>query len=146
MFRGNWGRLLLTFLILSSTIVSVFVDWNATHIFNSQWPGHARFHDVELLNLLCGVSLLSLWLMWRQSKEPEIGVRVAAIIVIIYRIAFFYIGWLVPGTSLLPGDAAPPRIAGIPIFLNVVASGVYLVLTVFAYWLYRREQPIAPKP
>ncbi len=141
MFRGNWGRIFITFIIVSSTVISVVVDWNATHLFNPEWPGHARLHGLLFLNLLCGASLLGLWLMWRQSREPELGVRVAVLITVMYRASFFYLGFLPPHVEFLPGHEEPPHLHGVPIYLNVVASGVFVVLVLLGYWIYRREHP-----
>lgn len=107
MFNGNWGKILITFIMVSSTVISVVVDWNHTHLFNPEWPGHARYHGLLFLSILCGVSLLGLWLMWRQSKEPELGVRVAVLITLIYRSSFFYLSFLPPYTSLLPRKEEP---------------------------------------
>ncbi len=66
--------------------------------------------------------------MGRPSKEPEQGVRVAVIITVIYRASFFYLGFLPPHVEFLPGHEEPPHIDGFPIYLNVVASGVFVVL------------------
>jgi hypothetical protein len=140
MFKGKWGKILITFIIVSSTVISVVVDWNHTHVFNPEWPGHARYHGLLFLNLLCGVSILSLWLMWRQSKEPELGVRVAVLILVIYRASFFYLSFLPPHTSLLPRAEEPPHFHGLPIYPNVVASGIFIILILLGYWIYRRER------
>jgi hypothetical protein len=59
--------------------VSTAVDWNTTHLFNPAWHPHARFHDALFLLILDATSLVILWLLWRPSKEPEIGLRVAAL-------------------------------------------------------------------
>ena len=138
-FKGNWGRILLTFFIVASTVISVIVDWNDTHVFSHHWPGDARYHGLLFLNLLCGTSILGLWCMWRKSQEPELGVRIAVIITLIYRVSFFYLSFLPPMTSLLPESEHAPHINGIPIYLNVVASGMFILFILFSYWIYRRE-------
>lgn len=140
MLRNNWGRVLITFVLLGDAIVSTFIDWNATHLFNPGWTPHARFHDASFLNLLCGISIVGIWLVWRQSKEPEVGVKVAALIPVIYRIAFFYITWVIPGTSLNAGSEPPSYIGGIPIYGNVIAAGISIALSALGYWLFRREE------
>ncbi len=140
MLRNNWGRILITFVLVSDAIVSTAIDWNATHLFNPEWTPHARFHDASFLNLLCGVSIIGIWLIWRQSKEPDVGVKVAALIPVIYRAAFFYITWIIPGTSLNAGSEPMPQLAGIPIYGNVIAAGISISLTALGYWIYRREQ------
>jgi hypothetical protein len=138
MLRQKIGRILLSVVLVSTAVVSVAVDWNASHIFSPDWVPHARFHDVVMLHLLCGVSLLGLWLLWRRSPEPEIGARVAALIPIIFWGAFFYTTLLVPGTSLNASlKEAPPRILGITTYPNVVIALISVSLAALGYWLYR---------
>ena len=59
----------LTFVLASGAIVAVGVDWNETHLFNPAWHEHARFHDALMLLILCGVTIVGLWMMWRRSME-----------------------------------------------------------------------------
>ncbi|MBC7973030.1 MAG: hypothetical protein H7Z11_23385 [Verrucomicrobia bacterium] len=137
MLKQKIGRILLSVVLVSTSVVSVAVDWNASHIFSPEWVPHARFHDVAMLHLLCGVSIIGLWLLWRRSPEPEIGARVAALIPIIFWSAFFYTTLLVPGTSLNASTKeAPPQILGISIYPNVVIALISVILAALGYWLY----------
>lgn len=144
MLSQKIGRILISVVVVNTAVVSTIVDWNSSHIFNPAWPPHARFHDVAMLHLLDGVSILGLWLMWRRSAEPEIGVRVAALVPIIFWAAFFYTTFLVPGTSLLASpDESPPSFAGIPLYPNVVLATINVVLSTLGYWLYTsRQRPL----
>ena len=137
--RKNLGRILITVVLVSDAVVSTAVDWNDSHLFNPVWTAHARFHDASMLNLLWGVSILALWLLWRRSSEPEVGVRAAALIPVIYRIAFLYITWVIPGTSLSPSAEPPPYVGSIPIYGNVIAALVSIGLSLIGYWLHTRE-------
>lgn len=138
MLRQKIGRILLSVVLVSTAVVSVAVDWNASHLFNPDWPPHARFHDVAMLNLLCGVCVLGLWLLWRRSPEPEIGARVAALIPVIFWSAFFYTTLLIPGTSLSASpEEIPPQILGIPAYPNVIVALISVTLAAVGYWLYR---------
>lgn len=51
------SRILLSVVLVSTAVVSVAVDWNASHIFNPDWPAHAKFHDVVMLWLLSAIAL-----------------------------------------------------------------------------------------
>jgi hypothetical protein len=127
----------------AATLTGLLTTKNAlanpqTPQFNPTWPAHARFHDIAMLHLLNGVCILALWLMWRRSPEPEIGVRVAALIPIIFWGAFFYTTFLVPGTSLKASpDESLPIIAGIPLYPNVIVAAIDVALAILGYWLYR---------
>ena len=138
MSRQKLGRIVLTTVLVDTGLVSTIVDWNSSHLFNPTWPPHARFHDVAMLNLLNGVCILALWLMWRRSAEPEVGVRVAALIPIIFWGAFFYTTILIPGTSLkATADEFVPSLAGFPLYPNVIVASINVVLSALGYWLYR---------
>jgi hypothetical protein len=39
-------------------------DYNATHAFNPEWVGHARFHLVWLLGFMFLSGVANLWLIW----------------------------------------------------------------------------------
>ena len=138
MQRHRLGKFILSFVLVVGAIVSTAVDWNTTHLFNPTWPPHARFHDALFLALLDGMSLVVLWLLWRRSKEPEIGIVVAALFSAAVWTPFFYIETLIPGTSLLVSPDVPVlKVAGMTLPPNLVIAIVMFLLTVAAWWLAR---------
>lgn len=139
MLKKNKGKVFITFIIALSTIISVVVDWNETHIFNKNWHGHAVYHGLLFLNLLVGTSILGIWLMWRESKEPEFGVKIAVILTCIYRVSFFYLGFLVDTAKPMPGNEEVAHFAGMHMYPNVIASGIIITLLLLGYWIYKRE-------
>jgi hypothetical protein len=83
-------------------------------------------------------SLIVLWLLWRPSKEPDIGVKVAALFAAAAWTPFFYIEALIPGTSLLAADNVPVlKVGGLSFAPNLIVAAVFLLLTAIAYWLAR---------
>ena len=80
MNRMVLGRLMLTGILLMQSLVGFATDWRGNHLLNPLWHPHARFHAALLLFLLTGVSLMGVWLLWRQSKEPGVAIVVAAAI------------------------------------------------------------------
>jgi hypothetical protein len=139
MFKGNKGRAFITFVIVLSTIISVAVDWNESHIFNKEWHGHAVYHGLLFLNLLIGTSIVGIWLMWRASKEPELGVKLAVLLHCIYRVSFFYLGYIVNTANPMPNHDEVPHFAGMHMYPNVIASGIIAALLLLGYWIYKRE-------
>jgi hypothetical protein len=132
------SRILLSVVLVSTAVVSVAVDWNVTHLFNPEWHPHAKFHDAVMLWLLCGMSIMALWLLWRRSPEPDIGYTVAMLVPVIFWSAFFFVTLVIPGTSLQADlKEAPPIVAGIPIYPNVVIATVSVILALVGYGLYR---------
>jgi hypothetical protein len=138
MKRSLLGKSILSFVLVVGAVVSTAVDWNTTHLFNPAWHPHARFHDALFLLFLNAMSLVVLWLLWRQSKEPEIGVTVAALFSAAVWTPFFYIEALIPGTSLLASDNVPVLTVGAMTFPpNLVIAAVLFLLTVIGYGLAR---------
>ncbi len=132
--KNKWGKIILSFVLIGGAAASVLVDWNQTHLFNPTWPPHAKFHDWAMLNHLLGTSALALWLLWRKSSEPQVAVKVAALIPLIFYFAFFYTTTLLPGSSL---DAMPdehwPVVAGFTIYPNESIAFVLSVISLVGY-------------
>src|SRR5258708_13469847 len=51
--------------VLTSFLAYVF-DWNETHVFNPNWPPHAKFHNAQTLMLGPLSGALSLWQLWHK--------------------------------------------------------------------------------
>ncbi|MBF2029844.1 MAG: hypothetical protein IGS48_24340 [Oscillatoriales cyanobacterium C42_A2020_001] len=138
------SRILLSVVLVSTAVVSVAVDWNTTHIFNPEWHPHAKFHDVVMLWLLSGMSMMALWLLWRRSTEPDIAYTVAMLVPVVFWSPFFFTTLVVPGTSLQADlKEAPPVIAGIPIYPNVTVATVSVILALIGYFLHRASRSAA---
>ena len=137
MSRKKIAKTLLSVLVVVSTLVSVVVDWNASHVFNPDWHPHGRFHDVMLLTLLVAFIPILLWLLWRKSKEPEVAVKVTTAILVTFW-GSFYINLLIPGTSPAANvEELPPSLLGIPLYPNMVVAAIIIVLSLIGYWLYQ---------
>lgn len=138
MSRNKLGKWIMSFVLVVGAVVATAVDWNTTHLFNPAWHPHARFHDALFLLFFDATSLLALWLLWRQSKEPGLGLKVAAWFSAAVWTPFFYIEALIPGTSLLAADNVPVlKVGGMTFPPNVIVAAVLFLLTVIAYWLAR---------
>jgi hypothetical protein len=138
--RNKFGKILLTLVLVVGAIISFPLDWSANHLLNPAWPPHARFHGALLLFLLSGVSATGVWMLWRKSKEPEVAIRAAVCISASFWTPFFYITFLLPSSTPWAGDpGAVPRLAGSPVYPNMLVAGVFLLLTGLAWWLTRAE-------
>lgn len=128
------GRWLLGFSIVSTVLVVAVADvFSPTHLFNPEWPPHARFHNAmqfSTLLLLSGVSL------WGLSRGQHLVAALAP--------ATFWPGLFMalpaPGTSVYATDGL--RDVGIPV--NLVIAAVWLVLTFVGYRLAARGHVLAP--
>lgn len=136
MNRQKIGRILLSVLSVFTTSVSIGVDWNDSHVFNAHWPPHAVFHDVMLLVLLAGITVISLWLLWRRSTEPGVAVRTVSALQIIFWGSFYIAVWLPNASPSAEPGMSPPTLIGVPLYPNMVVALVVIVLAALADWLY----------
>ena len=92
------GRVLITIVALVSTLGSYFADWNRTHIFNPNWPPHAKFHNAQTMLMGSCLGLLSLYVLWIGKANPSEKVKQATALAGLY--------WLTQaGAILFPGTA-----------------------------------------
>ncbi|HUE92226.1 hypothetical protein [Pseudomonas sp.] len=72
------ARILITLGVMIFAVVVPALEINSSHVFNSEWPPHARFHEVWQLTTNCGVGVLCLWLAWAKNN-----IKLASTLVII---------------------------------------------------------------
>src|SRR6516164_5925067 len=109
----NSGRLLLTVADIATVLAPVSADWNSSHIFNEQWPSHARFHGAVGLGTPVALASFALWHLWRSSDEGSVARAVAAAVPVSYWGSFFP-ALLIPGTGVDNPPHPVGRVAGVP--------------------------------
>ncbi len=133
------ARILMTFILIVGSALSFVLDWSPNHLLNPLWHAHARFYGALLLFFLAGASLTGVWLMWRRSVEPHVGVRVAALLSIAYWPPLFYVPFLLTSASWWAGrPGAEPGIDGQIVYPNLIVAAHFLLVTPGALWLSRR--------
>jgi hypothetical protein len=138
MARITSARILMTVVLLGGSILSFVLDWSPNHLLNPLWHPHARFHGALLLFLLAGVSALGTWLLWRRSPEPDLGFKVGLGIALAYWTPLFYIPFLLPSSTWWAGrPGAEPHVDGVLIYPNLIVAAVFLLASLFAFWLSR---------
>ena len=140
------ARIILTAVLLGGTVASFILDWSPNHLLNPAWPGHARFHGALLLFLLAGISLTGTWLMWRDSKEPDVAIKAASLLAASFWTPLFYITSLLPGSTAWAGDpAAVPHLAGVVFLPNLAVAAGFLLATAGAWRLVRRTPRLSSR-
>ncbi len=135
------GKLLLTFLLVAGAISAFFLDWSSNHLLNPLWHPHARFHGALLLFYLAGVSATGIWLLWRQSREPEVALRAAALLSLSFWTPLFYITSVLPGSSSWAGaPMADPRLRGSLVTPNLLVAAGFVILCLAALLLSLRRE------
>jgi hypothetical protein len=147
MTRTRAGKAILTFVIAVFPVINVLADWNKTHLFNPTWHPHARFHAAVMSLIVWCVSAIALCLLWRRSKEPELGVKAAALLALTLWTPFLYADRLVAGSSQsvdYPATAHVPQVAGIVLYPQVVLALMAVTLIAAGYGLARRGAGLRP--
>ena len=130
------SKVLLTIVLGGGSIMSFGLDWSSNHLLSPLWHPHARFHAAILLFLFAGVAATALWLIWRRSLEPKVALTAAALLSASYWTPFFFVPFLLPGSSWWAGiPGHEPRIGGIIFYPNLAVVGLFLALTIAAWWL-----------
>jgi hypothetical protein len=73
------GRWLFTF---NAAVVAAgwfLADMNATHIYNSHWPPHAKFHDGQTMAIGVMLAAASLFFAWRRSGDRQTNILATAV-------------------------------------------------------------------
>ncbi|MAU59569.1 MAG: hypothetical protein CMI62_02435 [Parvibaculum sp.] len=125
------ARLLMTAGILVFGLLIPILEVNETHLFNPDWPPHARFHDAWQLLTNAGLAALCLWLVWARGQialAALIGGWIMASVALAHALGDIYEGYATyeGGTELtllgLPAAVAIP-LAAVAMFAAAVAIG-----------------------
>ena len=133
------GKLILGTVAGLTAVGGFLADWNKTHLFNSNWPPHAKFHDAWTITLGSFLGGAGMYFLLRKSSEPDQDIRLATVLP-----AFFWaaqsVSYAYPGTKGLQAEFPElvPRIAGIWIDEKFASAGM-LALSGLGYSLERRR-------
>ena len=116
--------------------VPAFADLNETHLFNSFWSAHARFHGAWFLAFAAGVALISLYLMWWRDE-----VFVPIFLGLMFAVGFWIATVFGPayGGALVDPNGHTHTIAGIEanMFLFSVVTTLLIAALGLAVWIWR---------
>ncbi|KAI0910132.1 hypothetical protein F4823DRAFT_591218 [Ustulina deusta] len=113
------GRILLTLDALFLLIGAPFADYSPTHMFNPNWPPHAKFHNGQTINLSLLLGLATLFYAWRSAATPALKkefMLASAFTGSIYWIAGMG-SILYPGTMGLDPEFGGPGFPQAPLFV-----------------------------
>lgn len=134
------GRGLLTLANGITVAAPVAADWNESHIFNTRWPAHARFHGVTALAMAATLSSLNIWSIWSGEGDRTTARFFAAAVPVAYWSPFF-VAALVPGTAVDDPPHPVRRVAGVPVSLLGAAA---TTATAAAGWFIDRRSTAVP--
>ena len=142
------GKVLISIAVALSAIVSTIVDLlpgDTGHVFNASWNPHAIFHDIVMFLLLDWMAVVCLWLLWRKSSEPLVGVKVATLLVLGFWAPFYYVTTVFPMVSLSANLAEMDKVSLLVgrarVHFSVVIGTAMVAIALIGYWLYGRGEP-----
>lgn len=107
--------------LLTSLVFGLLIpilEINQTHLFNPEWPSHARLHEAWQLITNAAISALALYLVWT-GKAPKIATVLSLIIGLSFLAAFALSGSY--GGSMLHTDGTQMTLGGINVAILIVA-------------------------
>ena len=126
------STLIFTVIGVTLPLAAHKADMNQTHIYNPQWPPHAKFHNGQTLSMSILLGGLTVFLAWWPSNNVPAMVAAAAAAASLYFItqsaAILY-----PNTAYVDPEFKPQTLRGVP--FAVVIDVVYLTAVVVAAWL-----------
>lgn len=139
--RTGKGRRILTSVAALTAVGGFLADWNRTHLFNPNWPPHARFHDALTIALGSLLGASGLYFLHRKRDDPERDLALGALLPSLF--------WIAQGASFaFPGAEGfesefpekVPRVKGV--WINERFSSVLmLALVTPGYALERVRRP-----
>jgi hypothetical protein len=126
-------RVLASVVALLTVVLPFAADWNATHLYNPAWSGHAKFHSAHTMALGAGLGLLGLVWLWRPGRFAS-GLAVLAIYWLTQASAL-----AVPGTAVIDPEFAErlPRVGGLT--LNQLWGDAVFVGLLAISWVWARR-------
>jgi hypothetical protein len=139
--RFKVARILVTIAAAFIAVGPPLADFNASHVLNPLWIGHARLHTVWLVVSNSLVSLVAIGLLWR----PFLGSIRSSVLLGAVLVGAILVGFLVAAATQLAYDGSLTDPNGVtltagPVDANLAAFSVLLCLVVAALALARKPE------
>lgn len=131
------SRLFSTLAILLFALAVPLLEVNATHVFNPDWPAHARLHEVWQLITNSALGVVALWWVWVRGD-----VRLPALLTLLVTGGFLaaYLLRSSYGGSMVHSDGSEKLLFGLSI--GVVGFGTAVALSLAALVIDRRKPKV----
>ena len=139
------GRVIISLVAISNSLSPYIADFNNTHVYNPNWPPHARFHNGQTMSLGLVLGLTTLYFAWRPALSSITFTKVmvkdsmfsAAVVGSLYWITGISAA-LYPGAKFLDpefiGSGYDKKILGLP-----GQAPVFIAHVVFCWVAYALE-------
>jgi hypothetical protein len=130
-------RIFMTLLWLSVSAGLFINDFNATHLFNPDWPPHARLHMMMLFMTTGAFTLLGLYLCWGPAESRLQSLRLSAIAGTLYMYGTVIAALTMPnyGGSMEWTDIAPrtASLANENFVVFIYVTAIFTALLIFMH-------------
>lgn len=118
---------LILFMLPVGVLVPI-LEIGPTHVFNPDWPGHARLHEVWQLLANGVLAALAIWLAAARNQS-----RLASLIGLVLNGSFLVAVLLSPvyGGTMRHSDGTELAVGGINLAVVVMAAGTTGLLALF---------------
>lgn len=144
MTRQLTGKILISALALFTGVSAHVADMSPTHIYNPDWPPHAKFHNGQTLAFAALSGLAALWFLWRSDGDKRTNVAAAVALAGLYW-ATQSLAILYPNTAFFDPQFDHPSlyVLGLPVQMAIqtVALIVLIIATPLAL-----AGPNTPRP
>lgn len=127
---------MVTISALVSGIIIPILELNETHLFNPDWPAHARLHEAWQLMTNSALSALAVFLIW-SGRAPRLAILLSLIISLPFLLAFA--AGPTYGGSMLHSDGTQLAVGGLN--LAVLIALVFSALLLFSLARLRPAKP-----
>jgi hypothetical protein len=132
-------RVLGSLAIVIYALVVPILELNQTHLFNSEWPPHARTHEAWQLITNSSFGLFGLWLIWKRDNLQLAGI-ISVLVMGSFLIAFLLQDFY--GGSMAISSTQPQKTVfgfGLGVFGALLSTILALASIVFARHSKRRS-------
>lgn len=133
-----FAKVLVTAGALAYGVLVPVLEINGTHVFNPDWPAHARLHEVWQLATNTCLAAICLWLAWFRED-----VRLPSLLALLVTGGFMF-AYLVRssyGGSMVHPDGTEKLLLGVN--AGVVVFGLVILLSLAALLLDGRAKAAA---
>jgi hypothetical protein len=123
-------QLVVTAVALIIGVAVPVLEFNATHVFNAAWPGHARLHEVWQLAGNTALAGLCLWLAWRKGA-PRLAAGIGLCLTGGFMVAYALSGAY--GGSMLHTDGTELAIGGVNVAVIVMLAATCALAAVVCW-------------
>ena len=125
----------------ASIIVPVAVDWNSSHLFNDNWPSHAKLHDAMSFLMSMGLGAGALFLLHTRENRRVRDIWLAGFLSV-WSWGALLLAKLAPGATYEnPAEGLDvPHIAHVPVLPNAALSVILVAMGLLGAWLIIRNR------